>query len=440
MKSLFSAALGGARALLALCLVSCADPPPQDPPPAEIAKQMVQVYGNAHPCFMDTLGNIPIKVIDGALLIPAAVNGVPTIGVLDTGAYQTFITPELAAAAKVTAAAKSRARGVTGAFSFNEGSAARIDVGDLVLKNAAHVGIYPFASSNGTRLGIDIGADFLRGLDYDIDFVHETIRVYRLSNCTELDPPWPDTAARLGLIVGQRTTYGKFCGFSCAIGLGPLVALPVRFFPNPDLYALFDTGSGTSLMSFQGALDAGATRAGLDADPPHVITGITGEQETGKLHRFPQLIIGRTQINDASIPVRMQFDRRDLSMIMGMDLISRYHIWLSYRTWSIFIDTNVKRAPVAPLDRPHMVGATTLPIYPRDGNDVTAEMDVACWVEIDGNLTGCEVSKNTAGRNFVDKVLEWLTGPSHPYVQPAYQNGQPVRQRHGWHVRLAPPD
>jgi hypothetical protein len=220
---------------------------------------------------------------------------------------------------------------------------------------------------------------------------------------------------------------------------GPLVSLPVRF-RDSALDAVFDTGSSRSLLSFEGALQAGATRGELDADPGILVAGISGEREPGRAHQFPQIMVGQNPVNDLTIPVRMQFDRRDSPMIMGMDLISRYHIWLSYSTSAVFIDTGVKRPPVAPLDRPHMVGATTLPTYPRDGHGVIGDMDVMCWVEVDGNLTGCEVSNNTGGKNFAEKALEWLTGPTHPYVQPAYQDGQPIRQRHGWHVHLSPPD
>jgi len=387
---------------------------------------------------MDTLGNIPIKVTNGVVLLPAKVNGAETVGFLDSGAYETLITPELAAAAKLTTATKAKALGVTGSFSFAEGSAASIEVGDLVLRDAPSIGVFSFGGSHGRELGINLGADFLEGLDYDIDFPHETIRVYRYMSCYTIDPPWPTMATRLNLSRGVRDYKGDNCILRCGLASLRQIALPVAF-PGGTVLGTFDTGSTRSLLSYEGALAAGVSREALAADPNYDIMAIDNGHEAGKLHRFDHLYIGNSEISNIDIAVRMTFDRRDSPMLVGMDIIGRYHLWLSYSTSTLYIDTGIKRDPTPPLEKPHLVGVTTLPVYPRDGNGGAADLDVNCWVETDGRLTACEVSNNTAGKNFADAALEWLSGPSHPFVQPAYANNQPIRQRHGWHVHLAPP-
>jgi len=34
--------------------------------------------------------------------------------------------------------------------------------------------------------------------------------------------------------------------------------------------------------------------------------------------------------------------------------------------------------------------------------------------------------------------MTWLTGAAHPIMQPAYQNGKPVRQIHTWSIDFVP--
>jgi len=429
-----------ARAATLAALLSGCEMPAEPSVRRAYVQERAPYVDHSQPCYLHPFDEVDIKVIDGSAFIPVEVNGVETIGYIDTGASNSLITPELAAAAKLTPGDARQFRGVAGSFSIRNSSATRIVVGSILFKNVFGVGIYDFPGSNGAKLGINIGADLLDGLDYDIDFVHEKLRPYSTQNCLTVEPPWPTTSTGVVLTRGGKTSIGTD---TASIDFDHKsswrhITIPVAF-PGGVLDALFDTGSSHSLLSYAGAGAIGISSGDLAHDPDHSLYGMSGKSETVKIHHFPDIAIGEDEYRDFPINVQAHFDRRDTPMILGMDYIGKHHFWLSYTTNALYIDSGEKRQPTPPLDYAHRVAGATQPAYPSEKASGIGHVDAACWVEPDGSLTGCHVVSSEGDKAFADETIAWLTGGAHPVMQPAYVNGQPIRQLHTWQIDFAPP-
>jgi predicted aspartyl protease len=397
------------------------------------------VVDPTQPCELSPKPVIPIRVVNRQVYLPVVVNGIETIGVLDTGADESLVTPEIAAAAKLPLSkSKEQFRGVAGAFATVPALVEKFQVGPIIYTGKRIVQVFPFADSRGTDIGAQIGMDWLDGFDYDIDFRNQLLRPYETNNCVIIDPPWPNTSTGLELRRGpldlQAHSYDNLVD---SISEFREISLPVTF-PGGFVDALFDTGSSDSMLSHAAARDAGVSVAALDADPVQTITGIDGAKTKAHLHRFDDIAIGEEELHNVTMAVAMHFDRRDTSMILGMDYIGTHHIWLSLTTNSIYIDSGEKRKLTPPMENAHTVGGATMPGFPVDATAKSGTVTAGCWVEGDGSLTGCQVTQDANDKAFGRAVLFWLTGAAHPVMQPAYRNGHPMRQWHLWMINFVP--
>jgi predicted aspartyl protease len=282
--------------------------------------------------------------------MPVWVNGIETIGIMDTGAVESMVTPELAAVAALTILKdEERFRGVSGALTSHPAYAEKLQAGSILDADGKILGVYPFAGSHGREIGVLIGADFLDGFDYDMDLSHDALRPYQTHDCQSVDPPWPDAYGGLALKRGALGKEQRGAFTVSTIGSFHQIMMPVAF-PGGVLDALFDSGTTQSMLSHAAARDAGATNAELDADPLEVVTGVSGEKASFRTHRFAEVAIGAETLRDMPMHVAMSFDRRDRQMILGMDYIETHHLWLSYTTNALYIDLGSKRKPMTALN------------------------------------------------------------------------------------------
>jgi hypothetical protein len=311
----------------------------------------------------------------------------------------------------------------------------KIAVGSVQIQHPGNIGVYGFPGSRGAEFGINVGADLLNGLDYDIDFVHEKIRPYATSNCLTIDPPWRTTSTGLALTRGWTNSLGSTIGnVDHYHDLSFLhVTVPVVF-PGGVVDAMFDTGSSHSLMSFAAARAIGLSRSDIRDAPVHEIVGMGGKTETAAVRNFADLVIGEDELHNFPIGLMLHFDRRDPPMVLGMDYMQTHHFWLSYTTNALYIDSGEMRKLTPPLDHAHWIAGANQPAYPETKSQAGGKVDAECWVEADGSLTGCRVTSTIGEKAFADAVLSWLNGAAHPVMQPAYRDGKPLRQLHTWSI------
>lgn len=297
------------------------------------------------PCQIARVPPFPVKVAANHVFVPVAVNGVSTVGELDTGSAVSLVTPEIAEAAHLTPG-KGRAftaRGATGNASAPPVIAEKFNFGSIALTGHVPLHVLAFGGSNHALMGALIGQDLLDGLDYDIDLKHNAWVPYRTSNCLAIDPPWQDTFTGLAITRGAVNGAKPFLidlatKFSLRLG----TSVPV-FFGGQSVEALFDTGAGISMLSRRAARFLGVTDAMLDADPVIERIGMNGQKAKFRKHVFADMTIGEDNFHDFPIAVIPESDRRDtFQMVLAMDYIATRHLWLSYTTNALYIDSGEK--------------------------------------------------------------------------------------------------
>lgn len=336
----------GLPAFLLLLLSACVERPTPTVREHYIQQRLSAPFiDRTKPCRYSKLRPFPLKLGANHIFIPVALNGVMTTGMLDTGAAISLFTPEIVQAAHVEAD-KGRAhtfRGLGGSATVPQAFAQSLGFGSFMLNGRIPIHVLSFGGSKGTQFGALIGQDMLDGMDYDIDLPHGLFTPYRTSNCMVINPPWQDSytgiAVTRGAINGESTAIVELAT-TLSLRLG--ASVPV-FFADRKLEALFDTGAGMSVMSRAGARSLGVTDEALQADKPIKSAGLTGVPTELRLHVFDSVTIGEDDFHNLPIAVIPAFDRRDtFPMVLGMDYIANHHLWLSYTTNALYIDSGEK--------------------------------------------------------------------------------------------------
>ena len=429
--------LSRTHCLVLLCALQtgCSTPPALSPQDAYL-QQRKAVIDPAQPCYIDPFETFPIKHIRHRIFVPVEVNGIQTTGVLDTGASVSLITPELAAKAGVTELpGVEKFAGIAGSFATKTGIAKVVQFGSVKSTEPRRVHIFPFGGGHGVALGVQVGIDWIDGLDYDLDVKHETMTPYRVDNCATIDPPWRDDYA--GVIVKHSfENHGRSYSFMDAF-YNRQISVPVVFPSGQAIEAEFDTGSTDSLLSRDAALDAGLTSSEIRADPAVTSLAIDGRHKDLHQHTFGRVTLGQEDLHDFKILIEPSFDRRSTAMLLGMDYIGLHHFWISFSTGAIYIDSGKLRQPEPPFAEPRQIAGAMRPEFPDDAHGLKGEVRADCMVEADGSLSGCSATLKNGPDTYRKSVLRWLASAYGPVMQPAYVNKSPVRHAHCWDINFA---
>jgi predicted aspartyl protease len=423
----------------AALLAGCKATPEPDVKSSYVAERSIWV-DRSKPCMIRAFGPFPVQFFHNVLYVPMKVNGVETLAVMDTGAAKSLMTPELAAAAHVAITKNAmRMRGSTGSFNTTLGTLKGVSVGSVKITATRPTLVYKFPGSHGTDIGVQLGLDWLADFDWDIDVPHKTVRPYVVRNCFAIDPPWRDSYTGLALTpaINQLPSSVQFIA---ALAGNRQVTVPVAF-EGGMLEAMLDTGATNTVLSHEAAHEAGVTNAELDHDKVVEVLGLSGDRAKYYEHIFKDVAIGEQELHDVAWLVAHHFDRRDDPddpMALGMDYIGQHRLWLSFGTGALYIDSGEHRKPVAPLDHPHSLAGSPLPIYPENGPKTPAKVQASCTVEPDGGLTSCGVTASSGNAVVDAAVMSWLTGRDGPLMQPAYRDGKPVAATGTWTVTYDP--
>jgi len=419
--------------------LGCAGPP-DIPVRAHFLQQRLAVVDPKKPCIVEPYPPMDAELVHDNIYVPVRVNGVETIGVLDTGSSSTFITPELAAAAGLKLrTGYGHWTGISGSFRPDVAFPDAVEIGSIRRTNVGAVNVYAFVGSRGRDLGALVGLDWLDHFDYDLDLVHHRIRPFKTSNCLIIDPPWRTTSTGLAITRGLAEGLNEagrdvFTTF----GLTAHLSIPVDF-EGGMVEATLDTGAAVTVMSHEAAISAGATPEQLRADPIEMVRGLNGKERRTRRHIFADVAIGEEEIRGFSVRVENSYNRDDIAMILGADFLAKRHLWLSLTTNALFVDSGELRKPAPPYDHPHQIAGTRMPSFPEGAKAHSGSVGAACTVGADGTLSGCRITTGANDVAFDKAVLDWLTGGDGPVMQPRYENGQPVAELHTWQITFQQP-
>ncbi|HTZ70862.1 MAG TPA: retropepsin-like aspartic protease [Acetobacteraceae bacterium] len=273
---------------------------------------------------------MPMTVTQGRLYVPVTMNDVDGSFMLDTGAEFTLLGPDFAARAHAgidVKAGRDNGRlqisgaGGRGTVTLNEAHVRETKIGGIAFPDWEYPVLPPSAASvmPGGRDGL-LGMDFLHYFDLDLDFKAGTLKLWRLSGCTDIHPTWQGDYDSIPL---------KHTGHQG-------VTMPI-FIDNAFLDVQFDTGAGSLLLSRDAAAAAGVTDAMLAADPPANNAGIGGGFPA-VMHQFQLLLIGSRQFHKPVITVETERHRTGYGDgLLGLRFLQPTKIWLSYATNTLFM-------------------------------------------------------------------------------------------------------
>jgi predicted aspartyl protease len=274
-------------------------------------------------CRVDRQAVLPMELRNGAVIIPAKIDGQPASLMLDTGSEGGVMTQRGADRLKLAADPRGTTTiiGTSGTIKANRVMLRNLEIGGIEFPPHA----VPVASL--ARPGEDdrpadglIGAEILSFFDMDIDLPHRQITLYDVQDCSGNFLPWtsPYTAVKL-----NRTQ-------------GNLMVLPVALQGHLTM-ALFDTGANGGRINRRAARAAGVTSEAMADDEPAFELGVGGSVVPSAMHRFSELRVGGERIRDVELAVAERTVPQ-ADMLLGLPYMATRHIWLSYATQQMFIE------------------------------------------------------------------------------------------------------
>jgi predicted aspartyl protease len=282
-------------------------------------------------CRVARVAQMPMTVEHNRLFVPVTVNETAGKFMVDTGAFHSLIDAGFASRAGVRMDTH-QPRYTLGGFG---GNSLPVQAGRLRMFEFAgakipdrEMPIYDF-SQDFARVGIPVdgllGADMLNLLDVELDFPGNTLSLWRLFDCHDIEPlHWS----------------GDYASIPMARQSDKHVKIPI-WVDGADMDAMLDTGAGGLLLSREAALHAGATEDQLGHDPVMEGAGIGGKG-TSRRHRFHVILIGKDVYHDMDAAVsdrpadkRGMFENFDA--IVGMRYLFHHRVWISYGTETLFL-------------------------------------------------------------------------------------------------------
>ena len=271
-------------------------------------------------CSATPVGDVPMRIQRGALIVPAALGRQPVLMILDTGAERTVLAPYVAQAQRYPEDPDriSRLYGVGGIMPpRHDVRVTELTFGNLRFSGlAVALGDTPEIADTPV-VGL-LGADVTGPLDLDFDFAAGRLGLYRVEPCTTDPVTWTTPGSR----VPTRPH-------------GALTTIEVHLDGTP-LNAVIDTGASSSVI-FAGA----ARRMGVAGDYMASIPASTGSgigALTMDLHRrrFQELRIGPTTYTGPILAVGER-GMGDLDMLIGLDILRLHRLWISPATQSVYV-------------------------------------------------------------------------------------------------------
>ena len=282
-------------------------------------------------CSLIRLAAMPLETHGDLLFVRGTIHGVPVLLLVDTGAERTLLTE----------AAVDRLRlprdylHATRTYGIGASTASW----DATLPDGLMLGGTRFPVETVTvgrfdmmRFAGDVadgllGADILLAFDIDLDVPNRRLTVYRARRgCPEAGPPWKGPYIRLAGIATRRDRMLVPFELDGVAGLGVL-----------------DTGAQLSTISLRMAERVGLEEGELAEDGTVMAHGAAPDQVPVRIHRFRELRIGSTMVQEPTLPVVAMSDGMGDALV-GADFLQGRRVWLSFATSTVFV-TPINRGP-----------------------------------------------------------------------------------------------
>ena len=285
-------------------------------------------------CQMQELGELPVTT-DGNVLVDTQVNGRPVKMIVDTGSAATFL---MRPAAERLGLALRRHNNLEmyGVGGKDQGASARVKefkVANLVGQDfdILVAGRHDMGVAEGV-----LGALFLMQTDVEFDFPHKMLRFFKPRNCKGDQVVYWGTAYSVAPMVGS--TEGR---------IEVSVLLNGKTTP-----AQMDTGATASVVTTQGAANAGLNPTSGDVSAHGPIHGLGAELVQSHVGVFPTFSFGDETIHNARLEIadlyqadkEVQLDSHiptkvvdEANMLIGADFFRSHRVYVSLSQRKVYV-------------------------------------------------------------------------------------------------------
>jgi hypothetical protein len=260
---------------------------------------------------------IPFRLVDNMMLLPIEVNGIPTVGRIDTGGALSLIHPAFSGELGLLSSGSVLAGGASGKLRRHiMVSPVAVKLGDHVriTDSLMVISLNSMAPDAKDRVGLTIGMDVLHDLVMQIDFERSVIAFSPADTFTG----FPQTAPmRLQWSRSERTLDGAITGFR-------------------SIRIHFDTGNPGSVN--MGEYVARSALKGQRSSH-FLVTGVDGSHPHRSAN-LPSLTIAGVTFRD--VPASVAPDRRDEAIGIGLEVMKRFNLVLDFTRDRIWMTPNSK--------------------------------------------------------------------------------------------------
>lgn len=260
---------------------------------------------------------IPFRLVDNMILVPIEVNGVATVGRIDTGGALSLVHPAFSAELGLLSSGSVIATGASNRMRQHIlVSPVDVRLGDHIRKSGPLMvtSLNSMAPDAKDRVGLTLGMDVLRGVVMEIDFDRSVIAFSPAETFTD----YPKTApTRLQWSHGGPTLGGAITGSS-------------------STRIQFDTGNPGSVN--MGEYVARSALKGQSSSH-FLVTGVDGSHPH-RSSNLPSLTIAGVTFKN--VPVSVSPDRRDEAIGIGIDVMKRFNLVLDFTHDRMWMTPNAK--------------------------------------------------------------------------------------------------
>jgi tetratricopeptide (TPR) repeat protein/predicted aspartyl protease len=280
-------------------------------------------------CVLETFATLPVTVKDSRPLATAKINGADATFLVDSGAFYNLITPAKAAEYNLKLYPLPpwfTIRGVGGEASTSEAVVKQFTFVGVPIKDMSFV--VGGSETGGDTAGV-LGRNLLSIADAEFDLAGGTVKLFRPKGCGDRPLVYWSSASTYGEIslVGEDQ--------------GPFHA-PVDGFVQVNghkMRALFDTGSGKSILSVEAA-----KRAGIEPEGPGVVSagltsGIGPRQINTWIAPVDSLEMGGEAVKHTHLRVG-PLALTEVDMLIGADFFLSHHVVVSNSQRKLYFTYN----------------------------------------------------------------------------------------------------
>jgi len=276
-------------------------------------------------CHLTSIGDLKVLNDFGSPIVGATLNGQPVAFMIDTGAQFSMVNNE--AAQKYQMDPTGHFVGITGVGGtamVGISAAQDLKLGDATARTVEFLTDYPGQKQiNGVPIIGLIGNNVLMNYDIVLNLPDHRVNLYLTSGCNQDNLPlWVGASYP----VHVSTTGRDYIN----------ILLPILLNGHHEK-ALLDSGSSTTLINRDTALDAGLTKSELDQGQKAQLHGVDNTPLNGHLHTFQTLQIGPLTLYNQHVPVA----DTEISLI-GAPFLWTHRVWISQRDHMMYIQPTRK--------------------------------------------------------------------------------------------------